>query len=140
MLSLATAAPFGNAQCERSAAGQQRRLATDGQARERRAHSNPAQRCSRNIKRAQERPFSESEVSMTRAEVFALTVKHCDAVLEEQLEAVELLLRAHSATVEEVENAIGPHGYARRMLCEDRDAQLRQVAAWLSGNGNGTLH
>jgi hypothetical protein len=33
--------------------------------------------------------------------------------------------------------ALGPDGYARRMLREDRDAQIREVARWLAG---GTLH
>jgi hypothetical protein len=41
------------------------------------------------------------------------------------------------ASSEEIEAAIGPDGYARRMLREDRDAQIREVARWLAG---GTLH
>jgi hypothetical protein len=138
MLSLATAAPFGNAQCERSATGQQRRLATDGQARERRAHSNPAQRCSRNIKRAQERPFSESEVSMTRAEVFALTVKYCDAVLEKQLRQSNsyCVLTAPRWKKSRTRSALT----ATRVACSVRTAR-RSSAKWQLGSAaTATAH
>jgi hypothetical protein len=73
---------------------------------------------------------------MTNAEVLALTIARCDAILEEQLEATEILLIDLGATAEELEAAIGPGG---KMLCEDRDAQIREVERWLSGN-DATLH
>jgi hypothetical protein len=76
---------------------------------------------------------------MTNAEVLALTIARCDAILEEQLEATEILLIDLGATAEELEAAIGPGGYCRKMLCEDRDAQIREVERWLSGN-DATLH
>jgi hypothetical protein len=78
---------------------------------------------------------------MTNAEVLALTIARCDAILEEQLEATEILLIDLGATAEEVEAAIGLHGYMRKMLQEDRDAQIREVAMWLAGGGgSGTVH
>jgi hypothetical protein len=43
------------------------------------------------------------------------------------------------ATAEELEAAIGPGGCCSKMLCEDRDAQIREVERWLSGN-DATLH
>ena len=38
------------------------------------------------------------------------------------------------ATPEEIENAIGPHGYVRKMLQKDRDSQIAEGERWLSGN------
>jgi hypothetical protein len=67
------------------------------------------------------------------------TVRRCNAAMAEQIEAAEFLLRAHGATEAEVEAAVGPHGYARRMLQEDRDAQIREVTRWLAV-GDDTLH
>jgi hypothetical protein len=82
---------------------------------------------------------SEPEALMTRAEALALTIRRCDEAMARQLEDAEILLIDQGATAEELERAFGPHGYARKMFREDRDAQIREVAAWLSGNDN-TLH
>jgi hypothetical protein len=76
---------------------------------------------------------------MTRAEALALTVARCNEWMARELENTELLLLDHGATAEELERALGPDGYARKMLQEDRDTQIREVARWLSGNDN-TLH
>jgi hypothetical protein len=43
-------------------------------------------------------------------------------------------------TSEEVAGAIGPNGYARLMLQADRDQQIAEVAAWLAGGGDKTMH
>jgi hypothetical protein len=45
-------------------------------------------------------------------------------------------LRVHAA---KNQAAIGPGGCCSKMLCEDRDAQIREVERWLSGN-DATLH
>jgi hypothetical protein len=73
---------------------------------------------------------------MTKAEIFALTVERCNAALERELEAAEIVLVDQGATAQELEAALGPGGYTRKMLEADRDAQITQVARWLSG----TLH
>ena len=76
---------------------------------------------------------------MTNGQVLAETIARCDAVLEEQLAATEILLIDQGATAEEIEAAIGRDGYMRRMLQEDRDQQIAAVARWLAG-GDDTLH
>jgi hypothetical protein len=76
---------------------------------------------------------------MTRAEMLELTVERANAWLERELEKAEILLLDLGATLEEVENAIGPNGYARKMFREDRDRQVREVARWLAV-GDATLH
>jgi hypothetical protein len=76
---------------------------------------------------------------MTKLEALALIVARCDAAFEEQLAAAEIVLLDLGGTTEEVAGAIGPSGYARKMLQEDRDAQIAAVVAWLTGN-DGTLH
>lgn len=76
---------------------------------------------------------------MTNGQVLAETIARCDAVLEEQLAATEILLIDQGATAEEIAAAVGPGGWSRRMLKEDCDAQIREVERWLSGN-DGTLH
>jgi hypothetical protein len=48
---------------------------------------------------------------MTNAEVLALTIARCDAILEEQLEATEILLIDLGASAEELERALGPDGF-----------------------------
>jgi hypothetical protein len=69
---------------------------------------------------------------MTNAEVLALTIARCDAILEEQLEATEILLIDLGASEQEIAAAVGPGGWSRRMLKEDCDAQIREVERWLS--------
>jgi hypothetical protein len=76
---------------------------------------------------------------MTNGQVLAETIARCDAVLEEQLAATEILLIDQGATAEEIEAAIGRDGYMRRILQEDRDQQIAAVARWLAG-GDDTLH
>jgi hypothetical protein len=44
------------------------------------------------------------------------------------------------ATAEELEAAIGPDGYCRKMLEEDKAAQIAEVERWLTGSDGGTLH
>ena len=51
----------------------------------------------------------------------------------------EILLLDRGATAEEIEAALGPHGYMRKMLVADRDRQIAAVTRWLSGT-DGTLH
>jgi hypothetical protein len=55
------------------------------------------------------------------------------------LRTTEILLIDLGASAQEIEAAIGPDGYARKMLQEDRDQQIAAVARWLSG-GDETLH
>jgi hypothetical protein len=76
---------------------------------------------------------------MTRAETLALTITRCDAWMEEQLMASEILLIDLGATAEEIGAAIGRDGFARKWLQADRDQQIAEVERWLSGNDN-TLH
>ena len=75
---------------------------------------------------------------MTRLEALR-TVISCDKYFEEQLAGAEILFVDLGATAEELEAAIGPDGFCRKMLEEDRDAQIAAVARWLSGK-DGTLH
>jgi hypothetical protein len=63
----------------------------------------------------------------------------CDARLEAELERAEILLLDRGATAEEIEAALGPHGYMRKMLVADRDRQIAAVTRWLSST-DGTLH
>jgi hypothetical protein len=76
---------------------------------------------------------------MTNAEVLKETMESCDARLEAELERAEILLLDRGATAEEIEAALGPHGYMRKMLVADRDRQIAAVTRWLSGT-DGTLH
>ena len=76
---------------------------------------------------------------MTRAETLALTVARCNEWTARELENTELLLLDHGATAEELEAAIGPGGFCRKMLEADRDQQIAEEARWLCGN-DGTLH
>jgi hypothetical protein len=76
---------------------------------------------------------------MTNSEALKLTIARCERWLEEQLARTECLLIDLGATAEELEAAIGPGGCCSKMLCEDRDAQIREVERWLSGN-DATLH
>jgi hypothetical protein len=76
---------------------------------------------------------------VTNAEVLAMTIERCDALLEEQLEAAEILLIDLGADAEEVKLAIGPHGYHRRALQASRDEQIDAVVQWLAGT-DGTRH
>jgi hypothetical protein len=77
---------------------------------------------------------------MTKAQVLALTVARCDAAMEFQLTAAEIVMRDEGATEQEIEAALGePNGYMRRFFAADRAAQIREVARWLSGRDN-TLH
>jgi hypothetical protein len=76
---------------------------------------------------------------MTRAEALALLIERCNAWLARELENTEALLLGLNATPEEFERAIGPDGFCRKMLEEDRDQQIAEVERWLGGNG-GTLH
>jgi hypothetical protein len=78
-------------------------------------------------------------MSAILAEALALTIERCDAWLERELEAAEITLLDLGASLEEVENAIGAHGYVRRMLQADRDAQIAEVTRLLSGD-SATLH
>jgi hypothetical protein len=76
---------------------------------------------------------------MTRAEAIALLIERCDAIMEEQLVRTECLLIDLGATAEEIEAAIGPDGWSRRMLQEDRDQQIAIESRWLMGHDD-TLH
>lgn len=76
---------------------------------------------------------------MTRAEVFALTVKRCDAALAEQIEAAEIVLIDLGATAEEIAAAVGCDGYFYKLLQAVRDAQIAETARWLTG-GDDTRH
>lgn len=76
---------------------------------------------------------------MTRAEILALTVKRCDERFEEELTRTEILLLDLGGTAEEIEAAIGPDGFCRKMLQADRDQQIAAVARWLA-IGSATLH
>jgi hypothetical protein len=73
-----------------------------------------------------------ASADMTRAEALAMTIERCDAMLEEQLAAAELLLIDLNATGEEIECAIGRDGYMRKMMQADRDAQVAAVRRWLT--------
>jgi hypothetical protein len=72
---------------------------------------------------------------MTAAEALQRTIELCDARFEAELEKSELLLIDHGATAEEVEAAIGSHGFVRKMLERARSAQIAEVTAWLAGGG-----
>jgi hypothetical protein len=63
-----------------------------------------------------------------------MTIAAADAWLERELANSEILLVDQGATPEEIENAIGPHGYVRKMLQKDRDSQIAEGERWLSGN------
>jgi hypothetical protein len=76
---------------------------------------------------------------MTNAQALALTIARADAWLERELENAEIVLIDQGATAAELERALGSDGYMRKMLQEDRDAQVRQVAEVLAGN-DGTRH
>jgi hypothetical protein len=76
---------------------------------------------------------------MTKAEVLALTIKRCDAILEEQLAAAEIVLIDCGATGAELDAAIGRDGYFRAMLRADRDAQVAAVTRFLTV-GDALLH
>jgi hypothetical protein len=76
---------------------------------------------------------------MTQMEVLQQVIRSCDRNLEEQLARTEVLLCDLAATTEELAAAIGPNGFARKMLEADRAEQISAVAVWLSGQGD-TLH
>jgi hypothetical protein len=77
---------------------------------------------------------------MTNGQVLAETIARCDAVLEEQLAATEILLIDQGATAEEIEAAIGRDGYMRAMLCASRNEQIAAVATWLAIGDGIALH
>jgi hypothetical protein len=76
---------------------------------------------------------------MTNAEALARTIELADAWLEAELERSEILLIDQGATAAELSRALGPHGFVRKMLEQDRAAQIAEVARWLAGS-DGTLH
>ena len=43
------------------------------------------------------------------------------------------------ATLEEIENAVGPGGFMRRVLEADRDQQIAEVEKWLAGTPARTV-
>ena len=67
------------------------------------------------------------------------TIELCDARLEAEIESTEILMIDQGATAAELEAALGPHGWWRKMLEKDRAEQIAEVTAWLSGN-DGTRH
>ena len=73
---------------------------------------------------------------MTNAQVLLRTVGLADAWLEHTLEVVEIDLRDSGATLEEIENAVGPGGFMGRVLEADRDQQIAEVEKWLAGKDN----
>ncbi len=77
---------------------------------------------------------------MTRLEALRRTVELCDEHFEADLAGAEILLLDLGGTSEEVEAAIGPSGWWRKVLREDRDAQIAETARWLSGESGDTLH
>jgi hypothetical protein len=76
---------------------------------------------------------------MTKLEALRRTVVSCDKNFAEQLASAEILFVDLGATAEELERMLGPDGFCRKMLQEDRNAQIAAVAAWLTGSDD-TLH
>jgi hypothetical protein len=68
-----------------------------------------------------------------------MTIAACDKHLEQGIEDAEICMRDCGATVEELEDALGPHGWWRKRLQRDRDQQIHEVEQWLAGKDN-VLH
>jgi hypothetical protein len=77
---------------------------------------------------------------MTKLEALRRVVVSCDKYFAEQLVSAEILFIDLGATAEELEAALGPNGFARKMLQEDRDAQIAAVARWLAIGDGIALH
>jgi hypothetical protein len=77
---------------------------------------------------------------MTRLEVLRRTVELCDERLEADLASAEVLLVDLGGTPEEITAALGRNGYLRAMHCASRNEQIAEVAVWLSGDSDDTLH
>jgi hypothetical protein len=69
---------------------------------------------------------------MTRFAMLLRTVELCDRFMQRQLIDAEILLVDLGATEEELEHALGPNGFARRMLREDRDRQVRAAVQFVT--------
>jgi hypothetical protein len=76
---------------------------------------------------------------MTRQEVLQRTVERCDALMAEGLEAAEIFLVDLGADAQDLENALGPQGFWRKILEQDRDQQIDMVARWLRGERSDEL-
>jgi hypothetical protein len=76
---------------------------------------------------------------MSNAQVLEAASRAADAWLEQELAASEALLADIGATAEEIDAAIGRNGFVRRMLQQDRDAQVAEIEHWLMGS-NATRH
>jgi hypothetical protein len=72
-------------------------------------------------------------------ETYQLVVARCDMAMLQQLRRAECLLRDLGGSPEEIARAVGPCGYVRQMLAEDRSAQINEAATWLL-RGGATLH
>jgi hypothetical protein len=77
---------------------------------------------------------------MTNQEVLLKTAASADRWLERQLMDSEISLVDQGATAEELAAALGPHGWWRAVLQQDRDAQIREVKEWLIDGIDGPRH
>jgi hypothetical protein len=76
---------------------------------------------------------------MTRLEALRRTVVNCDKNFGEQLASAEILFVDLGASSEELERALGPDGFCRKMLEESRNEQIAAVVRWLASDGD-VLH